>query len=371
MRLLIFIGSMGCGGAERVAANMANHWAEKGWDIVIVTLTTQCQDFYPLHPAIRRIALDKAGESGNPLVGLLRNLGRVIALRRVLRRESPDIALGMMTTANVLVALAALGLRVRAVGSEHVHPPAFPLSGLWAALRWWSYGLLDAVAALTAESAQWLEDHTRVRRIAVIPNAVPWPIPAGEPSLAPSGCLAPERKLLLAVGRMEPQKGFDLLIDAFFQIAANHPEWDLAILGEGGERKTLESLVRSHRLKNRVFIPGRVGNVAQWYEAASLYVMSSHFEGFGNTLAEAMACGLPAVSFDCDSGPRDIIRHEVDGLLVPPEDVNSLAAALDRLMGDEDLRRRFASRAVDARQRFSLEGIAARWETLFEAVLAK
>ena len=362
---------MGAGGAERVAANMANHWAEKGWDVVIVTLVVQSHDVYPLHPAMRRIVLGKAGESGNPVVGLARNVGRVIALRRVLRRVSPDIALGMMTTANVLVALAALGLRVRAVGSEHIHPPCFPLGRLWEALRWWGYGLLNAVTALTAETAQWLEEHTRARRVAVIPNAIPWPIPSGEHWVDPSDCLAQGRKLLLAVGRLDPQKGFDLLIETFSRIAVNHPEWDLAILGEGGEREALECLMQAHSLEGRVSLPGWVGNVAQWYEAASLYVMSSRFEGFGNTLAEAMACGLSAVSFDCDSGPRHIIRHEVDGLLVPPEDVFSLAAALSRLMGDEDLRRRFASRAVEARQQFSLEGIAVRWETLFEAVLTK
>jgi glycosyltransferase involved in cell wall biosynthesis len=96
--------------------------------------------------------------------------------------------------------------------------------------------------------------------------------------------------------------------------------------------------------------------------------MSSRYEGFGNTLAEALVHGLPAVSFDCDTGPRDIIRHEIDGLLVPPEDVASLAAALDRLMGNSDLRGRFAARAVEARERFSIERISGKWEQLFDEI---
>jgi glycosyltransferase involved in cell wall biosynthesis len=98
--------------------------------------------------------------------------------------------------------------------------------------------------------------------------------------------------------------------------------------------------------------------------------MSSRFEGFPNTLAEAMAHGLPAVSFDCDTGPRDIIRHEVDGLLVPPGDLDALTEALARLMADDALRQQYAARAVEVRQRFSMERVAGMWETLFEELLS-
>ena len=116
-------------------------------------------------------------------------------------------------------------------------------------------------------------------------------------------------------------------------------------------------------------VRGRAGTGGEWYERADLYVMSSRFEGYPNTLAEAMAHGLAAVSFDCDTGPRDIIRHEVDGLLVPPGDVAALTAALDRLMDDATLRQQFAERAVDARRRFSMERIAGTWEDLFKEIM--
>jgi glycosyltransferase involved in cell wall biosynthesis len=121
-------------------------------------------------------------------------------------------------------------------------------------------------------------------------------------------------------------------------------------------------------LEKRVFLPGLVGNIGEWYEQADLYVMSSRFEGFPNTLLEALSYGLPAVSFDCDTGPRDIIRHEVDGLLVSPGNVAALENALDRLMGDVALRQHFAKRAVEARERFSIERVAGMWETFFEEV---
>lgn len=369
MRLLIFIHSLSSGGAERVTASLANHWAAKGWSVTVVTLVPLVEDFYELHPAIGRIALDLAGDSRNVMVGLWQNLRRVWALRRVLRRAQPQIALGMMTTANVLLAFAAWGLPwVRVIGSERIHPPQCHLGLLWETLRRYAYGRLAAVTALTHESAEWLRGHTHARRVPVIPNAVLWPLPMQEPRLRPEPVCASSQHVLLAVGRLDKQKGFDSLVDVFATLAPKHPDWDLVILGEGSQRATLQAQVKAAGLDKRVFLPGRAGNVAEWYERAGLYVMSSRFEGFPNTLLEAMAHGLPAVSFDCDTGPRDIIRHEVDGLLVPPGDAAGLTAALDLLMGDATLRQRYAKRAVEARERFSMERIARIWEELFDEV---
>jgi glycosyltransferase involved in cell wall biosynthesis len=169
----------------------------------------------------------------------------------------------------------------------------------------------------------------------------------------------------LAIGRLSKEKNFELLIDVFSRLAQEHVDWDLVILGEGSERQGLEAQVKAGNLGKRVFLPGRIGNVGEWYEQADLYVMTSRFEGFPNTLAEALSHGLAAVSFDCDTGPRDIIRHGIDGLLVPPGNSMELMSALGKMMSDSSLRERFASKAVDARERFSIEKIAYMWEKLF------
>lgn len=368
MRLFILINSMGGGGAERVTASLANYWAVRGWEITIVTIASQSDDFYELNTAIKRIPLKLGGESGSVLVGLIHNARRLLAVRRVLRKVKPDVALGMMTTANILLALASLRLKIRTVGSERTHPPQYPLGALWERLRSYAYGFLDAVVAQSSEGAEWLKLNTSAKNVVVIPNPVKWPLTNHQPLIEVEKVRQKGRKLLLAVGRLSSEKQLALLIDAFQSLASRHPDWDMVILGEGPLRSALEEQVRQLDLEYRVLLPGRVGNVGDWYDHADLFVLSSKFEGFPNALIESMAYGLPAVSFDCDTGPRDIIRHEVDGLLIPPSDEVALGESLDRLMGDAALRQRFAERAVEVRERFAIELVADKWEDLFDEV---
>jgi glycosyltransferase involved in cell wall biosynthesis len=175
---------------------------------------------------------------------------------------------------------------------------------------------------------------------------------------------------LLAVGRLDAVKNFAVLVCAFAQLADKYPDWDLVILGEGPERALLESTIRDRGLEARILVPGIAGNVGEWYGRADLYVMTSLSEGFPNALAEALSHGLPAVSFDCDTGPRDIIRHGIDGLLVPANDSAALIDALDLVMGDPNLRKQLAARAPEARERFSIEKISGMWEELFRELSA-
>ncbi len=369
MKLVIFINNLAGGGAERVAATLANHWARKQWTITIVTLGPQSLDFYPLEPAVRRVSLNLLGDSAHWLDGLRQNVRRVIALRRTIKQLRPQVALSMMSTPNVLLAFASLGIAgLGTVGSERCYPPHFPLGTMWHALRRRMYGRLTAVVALTQECAAWIRTHSSARCVPVIPNPACWPLPGNLPKIVPDALCAPERRVLLAVGRLGKEKSFDVLIDVFSKLARRHPEWDLVILGEGRERPMLEARILDAALQARIFMPGIAGNVGEWYARADLYVTSSRFEGFPNALAEALAHGLPAVSVDCDTGPRDIIRHGVDGLLVPLGDVHGLQAALDCVMGDSHLRKEMAHRAIDARSRFSIERIAGMWEDLFSSM---
>jgi glycosyltransferase involved in cell wall biosynthesis len=368
VKLLIFIHSLSSGGAERVTANLANYWAEKECHVTIVTVTGDESDFYQLHPTIKRIPLQLDKDSQNLWAAITHNYQRIRQLRKILKQQQPDIALAMMTTANILLALAAKGLKIPTVGSEHTHPPMMPLGRIWEWLRQQAYGQLDILTALTKESAEWLKEHTKIQKIEIIPNAINYPITTQSPIIKSK--IANDKGFnLIAVGRLSTQKGFDRLILAFSILAPRFPEWNLTILGEGDERQSLEKQRNELGLEQRISIPGVVGNLGDWYAAADLYIMTSLFEGFSNTLCEAMAYGLPVVSVDCDTGPRDIIRHQIDGLLVPQNDHRALVLALETLMTDPSLREEYADRAIEIRERLSMDKIAGMWEGIFEEVM--
>lgn len=191
--------------------------------------------------------------------------------------------------------------------------------------------------------------------VRAIPNAVP-DVPAGPGD--------PGAHRLIADGRLNHQKGFDLLLAAFATVAPNHPDWTLDIFGEGPLRQKLEQLVITLGLRGRALINASTDRLGDQMRDASVLVLSSRFEGFPLILLEAMAAGLSVVSFDCPTGPGEIITDEANGLLVPAKDVPALAETLDRIMSDEPLRRRLAAAAPEAVRPYSSQQVGRRWDEL-------
>jgi len=370
MHVLICIHSLGNGGAERMAGELANGWARAGRTVTLVTLEDADVDFQCLDPAVRRLALAVSGNSGGWGAAIYNNWRRVRALRQVLRRQRPDVALAMMTTSAVLLAIASAGLTVATVGAERTFPPKAGLPRPWLWLRYWCYGWLDGVVAQTPEAADWLRAHTRAGRVDVVPNHAVWPLSDRSPHLAPDDVGMAGRRRLLAVGRLSSEKGMDTLIEIFNGLGRRHPDWELVIVGEGLARAKLTTRVEALGLADRVFLVGRLGNLANWYRSAHLFVLPSRFEGFPNVLVEAMEHGLPCVAFDCPAGPRHIIRHGVDGELVPDQNVDALASTLERMMADEALRQVYGERAREVLERFAFTRVMAIWNTLFDSVIA-
>jgi glycosyltransferase involved in cell wall biosynthesis len=194
------------------------------------------------------------------------------------------------------------------------------------------------------------------------PTPLP-PLDGGTPPLS--------SRVVVAAGRLNRQKGFDLLVPAFARVLEEAPDWELRIYGTGPERGALQRQIASLGVDGGVRLMGATPQLGSALAEGSLFVLSSRFEGFGMVLVEAMSKGLPVVSFDCPRGPSEIVTDGVDGLLVPAEDVDALATAILRVIGDEAFRRRAGAAALQASQRYDLASIGADWEALLEDLEAR
>ena len=364
--ILILVYSLARGGAERMTVELARDWADRGSRVTVLTLAPVETDFFSLDPRVERLQLAfPADPNGGVMSRVAANLGRLRAIRRVLTGLKPDVALGMMSTSAVLLALASVGLPIRTFGSERTYPPMMPLGFSKERIRWFTYGLLTGVIGQTEDAAAWLRKHTRARRVHVIPNHISLPLPAQQPVITPASVLGDDRRCVLSVGRMTEEKQFTRLIDAFAAVAPQFPEWDLVILGEGPDRPDLTRQILDVGLGQRIRMPGSAGNVGDWYQRADIFTLTSRFEGFPNVLLEAMAHGAPPIAFDCMTGPSELIQNGENGILVPLNDMTGLVDGLSRLMNQEALRTELGRRAMSTRERFGGTRTLDLWRETF------
>lgn len=351
-RVLLVSASLEGGGAERQLAELANHWAVRHVPITLVTWTgIEIRDFYRLHSDVHRIHLNMVCDGQGFFQSVMFNVRRIRSLRRVLLTVKPTAVLSFLTETNVLTILASLGLRTRLVISERANPASdTTVPRVWKALRRCLYWRSHTVVAQTTAAAEWIARNCGART-RVIPNVLrDLPIPDCE-----------REPLIVAVGRLAHQKGFDLLVRAFAQVAADFPGWSVAILGEGKERSTLLQLCGELGVSGRVILVGQVADVDSWFARAGVVIQPSRFEGFPNALLEAMGMGVAVITADCPSGPSELIEDGVNGRLVPVEDVGALAVALRQLLSSPDIRARFGREATKVRERFHSDRIMARW----------
>ncbi|MFL6055504.1 MAG: glycosyltransferase [Actinoallomurus sp.] len=247
------------------------------------------------------------------------------------------------------------------VGQEHLHLDAHR-PDLQAHMRRW-YPRLDALVTLTEADRRAYTDFLAPSptRLQVISNA----LPAGAKPV--SGLDAP---VIAAAGHMAKVKHYERLITAFAKVATTHPGWTLRLYGTGPELDKLRAVAAHHNLGDNVAFMGRTSDIYAAFAGASLVALSSSFEGFGMTIIEAFACGVPVVSFDCPHGPGEIITHGRDGLLVPPGDTDALADALCELISDPAKRQTLGAGAQQAAVRYDIATIAWQWENLLTELLA-
>ncbi|HOY67564.1 MAG TPA: glycosyltransferase family 4 protein [Candidatus Ozemobacteraceae bacterium] len=364
-RLLLFISSLQCGGAERVMVNNANHWAQQGRDVFLATFCGSDNDFYRVAPGVRRKSLHPFSSKPGLANPVLNVLSFVMQLRFLIRRIRPKVVVSFMTDANV-IATVACATRVPVVICERTNPYMIPSTTRWGIPQSVFYKFCSALVVQTEGAREWATKLVGKQRVIVIPNSLsemfekcPNHTRKGRNEIGP---------ILVTMGRLVSSKQFDHVIRAFAKVSPRVLGSKLWLIGDGPEIANLKALSQHLGIEDRVVFWGQVDDPIPILAQADLFVFTSQYEGFPNALLEAMSLGLPAISYDCPYGPSDIIRSGIDGILVPLGDLDQLTAEISGLLMNDMRRLSMASRAGEVRDRYSIHSINAMWDGVLEAV---
>ncbi|MDX7645553.1 glycosyltransferase family 4 protein [Aeromonas caviae] len=355
-RICFFIGNLNnAGGTERVSSVIASELQHRGYQIHILSLQCGKKPFFELADGIHISQLfTKAGR------GMLRLPITIMRLRRYLRQQQIDILIDVESMLALYALPAVVGLNVRHICWEHFNYHVDLGKASRRLARKLAARFADDVITLTERDKQlWLANTTCKAHITAIPNPVTIALPTN---------INPEKeKLFLAVGRLTYQKGFDLLLQAWAQVAPLHPDWRLRIVGDGEDKAMLEQLRRDLNIEASTELLPKTNNIAAHYQQAAFFVMSSRFEGLPLVLIEAQAYGLPIVSFNCDTGPAEIIKHGETGWLCEAGDVADLSDKISNAVccfNEEVTYKSFSKHSKENRNEFSVDVIIDKWSDL-------
>jgi glycosyltransferase involved in cell wall biosynthesis len=361
----LVISSLECGGAERVLKNMTDFWVEQGRPVTVITLFSQSLDFFKLDKRVDRIDLGLSNKSFSKFASLINAVKVAWKLRQALKDAGNKIVISFIFRTNILTLLMSRFMSVKVIVTEHTDPRQRQLGAGVNYMRKVLYPKAAAVVVLTDNvKTKWADKFIDADKVKVIPNPIAVPVDDG-------GTVAdlPVR-YIVTMGRLIPDKGHKYLLDAFVLLKRELSDLSLVILGDGPEKQSLKEKAKSCGIKDSVLFLGHIHNVFPILIGAECFVLSSLREGFPLALAEAMSCGIPSVSFDCPSGPAEIIRDGVDGILVPTGDVEKLASAIIEIVGSVEKRKIMGIAAeCGIAERFSVIAVMAKWDTLCEICL--
>ncbi len=359
MKILFAISSLSCGGAEKVLTAIANHFSVNGHEISIVTLDCGLdQPFFRLEPSINLISMGLQNKSKNIANAIKWNGQRVKALHRLLVKESPDVVVSFLNRTSVLTILASQGTGIPVIASERNYPAYTTSNFFWYVLTIIAY---LKCKYLVLQTEAFLKDYWFLppKKMKVIPNPVFPPHVVEAPDLDP--IIGPA---ITAIGKLEQQKGFDRLIEAFTHVHVNHPDWKLYLFGKGSQAQALADLVARFGLENDVIFMGQTKTPAYYLRHSVIFVLSSRYEGFPNVLVEAMAVGTAVIATDCSGAIADIIDDGKNGLIIDNDSIHALAKAMERLIKDKTLRIDLANQAKSVPQKFHSGKIFDRWASI-------
>lgn len=350
MRITLFISALSGGGAERVTCNLANFLTGRGHRVEILTMG-QAPAAEPLAEGIREIPLLLDKERMNPLFDIAK---RVFRLARYMKKQKVDAYVVLLPVPTLLMLGFAFLTKAPIIVSERADPTVYSkkiqksLQKMCKKASGWVFQ--------TEEAQAWYEPHLKGTEAKVIPNAI-------NPAFLRPVYKGEREKVIIGAGRLNGQKNFSLLISSFAAIAEEFPEYKLRIYGKGGLLESLQNLAKEKGIGDRVEFPGFATNMPEVLERASMFVLSSNYEGMPNALMEAMASGLPCVSTDCGGGgARFLIRDGENGLLVPQKDEKAMAEAMRKILSNSEFAEKLSQNARKLQEELAPEKIYGAWE---------
>ncbi|MEB3767358.1 glycosyltransferase family 4 protein [Acinetobacter sp. MD2] len=354
-KICFLIGNLNLsGGTERVTTLVANTLVEHGEQVCILNLAQGEKPFFALDERVENYALHPHA------VSMKRHfLATMVKTRQFVKQHHIQHLVVVDSISCVFTVPALIGLKVQHICWEHFNfnvDLGLKLRRLGRSL---AARYCDAVVTLTEQDVQlWQQGMAKIQaKLLAIANPSPFAVAATLPTQA--------AKTVLAVGRLRPEKGFDLLLTAWQQVLTSYPDWTLKIVGSGTQEYALKQQAIDLKIAHSVEWVAATPEIAKEYQRATIYCLSSRFEGFGMVLLEALSFGLPIVSFDCPIGPREILKGS-QNVLIEPEKSLALAAGLEQMMG---LNRLTYAEIAQENQRhvadYSAQNIVQQWQQLF------
>jgi N-acetylgalactosamine-N,N'-diacetylbacillosaminyl-diphospho-undecaprenol 4-alpha-N-acetylgalactosaminyltransferase len=368
-RLIFLVPSLAGGGAERVASTLILYLA-RHFDLTLALL--QDRRSYPVPTEIPVVAF--SGPLNSHTAHVIRIPYHILALTRLIRRHRAKVILSFMEQANIINILATCIAGHKAIISQRTNPrQRYEGKGVLGKVISQTsarlYPKADRIIAVSNRIKEIIVSDYKLdaRRIAVIPNPVDMASVA-ELSKKESSVVLPGN-YLLHVGRLSVKtKAHDTLLNAFKKLHSFHPDLKLVLVGEGPDREQIKAVVKDLDLSESVILAGWQKNVYAFMARAKAFVLCSRYEGWPNTLVEAMACGCPVVATDCPTGPREILGNNEYGLLVPVDDPEALAHSVEGLLSNESRRTHFQAQARKRAQEFDLEQIGPKYVRLLQGI---
>ena len=366
------------GGVERVVSYKASYFAEQlGYDVTIIVTEGKGRDcYFPLSDKVKVINFELGFEAlwqASFVKKIILYLTKQRQYKKLLKRElmciRPDFTI--TTLRREINFLSDIPDGSKKIGELHVDRANYrnfatnkqnPIKQVFS--RWWSNSLLDHIRrldkmVLLTDSAMydWPELDNKIK----ISDPLPFLIDENSSLLC---------KRIISIGRFDYEKGNDLLLQVWKKVEKQMPDWQLDIYGNGNREPYLLQMRQLEIDSSRCHLYEPINDVKKEYLNSSVFVLPSRYEGFGLVLIEAMACGVPVVSFDCENGPRSIITNGADGFLIPTFDIDAFADKLLLLMRDENLRRQMGEKAQKSAAKYDIDSIGLQWKQLFDELMA-